>query len=132
MTNILAVFKQKMSLENARVQFFMFHIMHSCSISTFTTSHFLNVYFRIFLHPDGFHENDSKTVQRSAFCRSRRELSNEYLLAKIGFDTAENEPLKVWITDHTFDHIPSVFTCKNRLRYSRERAAQSLDHRSHF
>ena len=29
-------------------------------------------------------------------CRSRRELSNEYLLAKIGFDTAENEPLEVW------------------------------------
>ena len=25
-------------------------------------------------------------------CRSRRELSNEYLLAKIRFDTAENEP----------------------------------------
>ena len=24
-----------------------------CSISTFATSHFLNVYFRIFLHPDG-------------------------------------------------------------------------------
>jgi len=47
-------------------------------------------------------------VQRSALCRSRRELSNEYLLAKIGFDTAENEPLKVRITDHTFDHIPSV------------------------
>ena len=41
-------------------------------------------------------------------CRSRQELSNEYLLAKIGFDTAENEPLKVRITDHTFDHIPSV------------------------
>ena len=33
--------------------------------------------------------HDSKTVQRSALCRSRRELSNEYLLAKIGFDTAE-------------------------------------------
>ena len=29
-------------------------------------------------------------------CRSRRELSNEYLLAKIGVDTAENEPLEVW------------------------------------
>ena len=28
-------------------------------------------------------------------CRSRRELSNEYLLAKIGVDTAENEPLQV-------------------------------------
>ena len=25
-------------------------------------------------------------------CRARQELSNEYLLAKIGFDTAENEP----------------------------------------
>ena len=25
-------------------------------------------------------------------CRSRQELSNEYFLAKIGFDTAENEP----------------------------------------
>ena len=30
-------------------------------------------------------------------CRSRRELSNEYLLAKIGVDTAENEPLEVWL-----------------------------------
>ena len=38
----------------------------------------------------------SKAVQRSALCRSRRELSNEYLLAKIGVDTAENEPLEVW------------------------------------
>ena len=38
---------------------------------------------------------DSKKVQRSALCRSRRELSNEYLLAKIGVDTAEKEPLEV-------------------------------------
>ena len=28
-------------------------------------------------------------------CRSRRELSNEYFLAKSGFDTAENEPCEV-------------------------------------
>ena len=43
-------------------------------------------------------------MQRSALCRSRRELSNEYqidpnsdeyLLAKIGVDTAENELLEV-------------------------------------
>ena len=36
-------------------------------------------------------------VQRNAFCtcRSRRELSNAYLLVKFGFDTAENEPCKV-------------------------------------
>ena len=35
-------------------------------------------------------------MQRSALCRSRRELSNAYLLANIGVDTAENEPLEVW------------------------------------
>ena len=29
-------------------------------------------------------------------CRPRRELSNKYLLAKIGVDTAENEPFEVW------------------------------------
>ena len=29
-------------------------------------------------------------------CRSRQELSNEYLIAKIGVDTAENGPSKVW------------------------------------
>ena len=28
-------------------------------------------------------------------CRSRRELSNAYLLEKFGFDTAENEPSEV-------------------------------------
>ena len=35
-------------------------------------------------------------MQRNALCKSRRELSNDYLLAKIGVDTAENEPLEVW------------------------------------
>ena len=34
-------------------------------------------------------------------CISRRELSNEYLLAKIGFDTAENEPCKVCLIDRS-------------------------------
>ena len=38
---------------------------------------------------------DCRAVQRSALCRSRRELSNAYLLAKFDFDTAENEPSKV-------------------------------------
>ena len=33
-------------------------------------------------------------MQRSALCRSQRELSNEYLLPKFSFDTAENEPCK--------------------------------------
>ena len=35
-------------------------------------------------------------MQRGALCRSRRELSNEHLPAKIGADTTENEPLEVW------------------------------------
>ena len=33
-------------------------------------------------------------MKSSALCRSRQELSNAYLVAKIGFDTAENEPAK--------------------------------------
>ena len=33
--------------------------------------------------------------------------SNEYLVAKINFDTAGNEPRKVWITNLS-DHIPNV------------------------
>ena len=31
----------------------------------------------------------------SALCRSRREFSNAYFLANVGFDTAEEEPCKV-------------------------------------
>ena len=50
---------------------------------------------------------DSKAVQRSALCRSRRELSNEYLLAKFGFDTAENEPLEVWGKIQFNIHLPT-------------------------
>ena len=34
-------------------------------------------------------------MQRSALCRSRRELSNAYFLPKFGFDTAENDPCQV-------------------------------------
>ena len=37
---------------------------------------------------------DWRAVKRSGLRRSRRELSNEYMVAKIGFDTAENEPEK--------------------------------------
>ena len=36
-----------------------------------------------------------RTVHRIAFCRSQREISNAYLHAKFGFDTAKNEPCKV-------------------------------------
>ena len=33
-------------------------------------------------------------ISASSFCRSRKMLQNEYLVAKIGVDTAENEPRK--------------------------------------
>ena len=36
--------------------------------------------------------NLPKDALKSCTCISRQELSNEYLLAKIGFDIAENEP----------------------------------------
>ena len=38
---------------------------------------------------------DSKGAEACKSCGSREELSNEYLLSKFGFGTAENEPLKV-------------------------------------
>ena len=44
-------------------------------------------------------------MQRSALCRSPRERSNEYLLAKLGVDTAENEPLKVRVIFQPWDVI---------------------------
>ena len=74
---------------------------------------------------------DWRTVQRSASCRSRRELSNEYLLAKIGVDTAENEPCKVCpLSAYRFPgsllllllQIPQVFF----VGVSRMRAAMQL------
>ena len=37
------------------------------------TFHFLNVYFRIFLHPDGSHENGSKTVLGIRFQNGAKE-----------------------------------------------------------
>ena len=38
---------------------------------------------------------DSKAAKVCKSCRSRQELSNEYVLAQLGFDTAESGPLKV-------------------------------------
>ena len=36
-----------------------------------------------------------RPIEQSALCRSQQEFSNEYLVAKIGFDKAENEPCKI-------------------------------------
>ena len=49
-----------------------------------------------------------KRINLSKSCRPRQMLRNETSVTKIGFDKAENEPFKVWITDHTFDHILSL------------------------
>ena len=62
-------------------------------------------------------------------CRSQRELSNEYLLAKIGVDTAENEPFKVWGKIQLNIHLPPrsyanvcadsyTYTCADSCTYS--------------
>ena len=53
-------------------------------------------------------------MQRSALCRSRRELSNAYLLAKIGVDTAENEPSQVCPLSPRAQ-IPQVSICLMNL-----------------
>ena len=37
--------------------------------------------------------------------------SNEYLLAKVGVDTAENEPLKVWRKIQFIIHSPPYLRC---------------------
>ena len=46
-------------------------------------------------------------------CRSRRELSNQYLLAKIGVDTAVNEPLEIWGKIQFIIHSPPKVTVAN-------------------
>ena len=40
-------------------------------------------------------KNEIRERCKGVLCVDRRELSNDYLLAKFGFDTAENEPCKV-------------------------------------
>ena len=56
------------------------------------------------------------------FCRSRQELSNEDLLAKMGVDTAGNEPLKVHLIFQPWDRIftepsraPRTFSARELL-----------------
>ena len=61
----------------------------------------------------------SRTVQRTAFCRSRRELSNVYLLAKFGFVTAENELSKVCPLDRSSlvrRQITDLKNCRSQPR----------------
>ena len=58
---------------------------------------------------------DSKAVQRSALCRSRRELFNAYFLAKFGFDTAENEPCQVCPIERS-PRGPCIGAVPERLR----------------
>ena len=72
----------------------LFRFEPSCVICIAAAFQFMSLFiFSMFIFAYFFTQTDPKrTVQRSALCRSRRELSNEYLLAKFGFDTAENEP----------------------------------------
>ena len=69
-------------------------------------------------------------------CRSRRELSNAYLLAKIGVDTAENEPLEVWGENsiqyslHSLPPMPE--TAQQMLKTPRHDCASHLFSRLHL
>ena len=60
-------------------------------------------------------------VQRSALCRSRRELSNAYLLAKFRFDTAENEPCQAGS-----GRGPGAFLDGSGLCYAEDRCVEVL------
>ena len=60
----------------------------------------------IFFHPFSAHKDAS---------RSRQELSNEYLVAKIGVDTAENDALQLWLRDSS-DQTKSVTSVARRVR----------------
>ena len=57
-------------------------------------------------------------------CRSRRELSKEYLLAKIGVDTAENEPLEVWGENSIQYSLHSLGPTASARRRRRRRSAR--------
>ena len=73
-------------------------------------------------------------------CRSRQELSNEYLLAKSGFDTAGNEPLKVCQKLVTSKLVRITVRKKHRLNDANtalldaveQRSADLLREASHF
>ena len=53
------------------------------------------IFFNAFLN------NNKNHVKKMHFTNAKRELSNEYVLANIGFDTAENEPSKLWPAEDT-------------------------------
>ena len=60
-------------------------------------------------------------------CRSRRELSNEYLLGKFGFNTAENELLQVLFNILQYHSIVSLVAPEVNLRVrAAGREAQAL------
>ena len=69
---------------------------------------------------------DCRAVQRSALCRSRRELSNAYFLAKFGFDTAENEPLKARQLDSRAGEPTTQATPGRGFSVSRSPSASEL------
>ena len=45
---------------NEKIELIVYFFTQTDPTRTFATFHFLNVYFRIFLHPDGSHENGAK------------------------------------------------------------------------
>ena len=65
-----------------------------------------------------------------ASCRSRQELSNEYLLAKIGVDTAENEPLGVLGENSIYYPFASIGKTQSSGRISPRRPRKKTSYTS--
>ena len=66
------------------------------------------------------------------FESSRRELSNVYLLAKIGVDTAEYEPLEVWGKIIQYYSFVSFFTTRKTLIRPAREKMQANGTRLHY
>ena len=49
-------------------------------------------------------------------CRSRIMLKNEYLVAKIGVDTAEDEPTKIWRQSFHFFRFFEIYSRPYRAK----------------
>ena len=65
-------------------------------------------------------------MERSVLCRSRREFSNAYFVAKFGFDTAENEPSKICPLSSTSTH-PGALLVRREGRGRRPAAGRQHD-----
>ena len=74
------------------------HLSKSSRFSQFCAARIpeiLQKFIKDFYENYGNSKKKIGSQEECGICRSRQELSNEYLIVKIGVDTAENEPSKI-------------------------------------